>query len=591
VGNLIFEGKSYEEAVEKGLKHFNISEDQAKITVIKEGKKVFGVSVEAFVVDVVPLYSIEERIDGYYKILYRDDGVYLEVHAPVGSGAGISVEDVRKRLEYKKVESVDYEAVARAIKSGEDNTLRIAPPQEELKYDASIIVEISPDATKAFMTLLPPDGGKMITAEEAVEILKQNGIVVGLDHEKIQKVITENIYGKPVQIAAAILPEDGKNGYVDYKIKYNKNRKPTIKDDGSVDFRELDLIENVKAGQVLAVLVPPTPGVDGTDVRGNTIKAKPGIPSRIQKGKNTDLIENGTVLVSLLDGQVSESGGKINVFPVYEVAGNVDNSTGNIHFVGKVVVRGNVLTGFEIEAEGDIEVNGVVEGANLRSGGNIILKRGVQGRGRGSLVCMGNLYSKFIENCNVQAEGDVVAEAIMHSKVTSKSIVEVKGRKGLIVGGTVAARMEISAKIVGSPMATLTYLEVGVDPDLRRDVDRLSRSVEEDQKSIEQLNLSIATITKMAQKGRVPADKKILLAKCIEAKAQIEENIKEKKAQLALLKSQLEAVSKGRVRVKEILYPGIVVTIGSSSLHIKDQLEYVTLYRSEGEIKMGTFEA
>lgn len=42
-------------------------------------------------------------------------------------------------------------------------------------------------------------------------------------------------------------------------------------------------------------------------------------------------------------------------------------------------MTGNVTTGFAIKAEGDIIVNGVVEGATLVSGGNIVLKRGMQG--------------------------------------------------------------------------------------------------------------------------------------------------------------------------------------------------------------------
>ena len=144
--------------------------------------------------------------------------------------------------------------------------------------------------------------------------------------------------------------------------------------------------------------------------------------------------------MALVDGHVSFTGGKLNVYPVYEVRGNVDNSTGNINFVGKVVVKGNVLTGFEIKAEGDIEVEGVVEGAKLEAGGNILLKRGAQGSGRGVLICQGSLVSRFIENCTVEAGGDIIADAIMHCSISSKSSIELKGRKGLLVGGNTAAR-------------------------------------------------------------------------------------------------------------------------------------------------------
>lgn len=56
----------------------------------------------------------------------------------------------------------------------------------------------------------------------------------------------------------------------------------------------------------------------------------------------------------------------------------------------------------------------------------------------------------------------------MHCSISSKSSIELKGRKGLLVGGNTAARNEIRAITIGSPMATTTIIEVGVDPDLRK---------------------------------------------------------------------------------------------------------------------------
>ena len=282
--------------------------------------------------------------------------------------------------------------------------------------------------------------------------------------------------------------------------------------------------------------------------------------------------------------------GKLNVYPVYEVKGSVDNSTGDIRFVGKVVVRGNVLTGFSIKADGDIEVDGVVEGAKLESEGNILLKRGAQGSGRGSLICKGSLVSKFIENCTVEVGGDIVADAIMHSIISSKSTIELKGRKGLLVGGKVAARNEIRAKTIGSPMATVTTIEVGIDPDLRKNMDSIVKKLEQEKKSLEQVNFNIGLIAKMAKKGYVPENKKVLLKKCVELKAQLEENIKQHETLVNGMKEQLNTISRGRVKVQNVVYPGTVITIGSSTMHVKDPVEYATFYRMGGEIKLGSYE-
>ncbi len=588
---MLFRGKTFEQAVNEGLEYFGITHEMAEIFLVK------GVSPEEvaqdgseYVVEVCPIGDISVNADGNFRLLYKEDGVYLKVNPPVGDGEGIKAQDVKDKLDYKRVEDVDEDALERAIASTETVSVKIAPYQQEVKYSATLTVEITKDNLAAYAVMIPPDGGDLLTEDRAVSIINQNGVTAGIDRDSIRDMVTKNIYGIPIQVAAAVEPKDGENGYVEFRIEIDKKKKLTVSEDGTVNFYELGLIENVRTGQVLAKLVPPTEGTDGQDVRGNPIKAKPGTAARLPKGKNTEITDDNDKLVALKDGQASYSNGKLNVYPVYEVPGNVDNSTGNIRFVGKVVVRGHVLTGFEIHADGDIEVNGVVEGAKLVSGGNIILKRGAQGSGRGVLMCEGSLVSKFIENCSVEAGGEIVAEAIMHSTISSKSAVELKGKKGLLVGGNVSVRNEIRAKTIGSPMATTTFIEVGVDPERRKNMDILVKKIEKEKKSLKQVNFNISLIAKMAKQGYVPENKKILLKKCVGLKSQLEENIKLNETTLARMKEQLNAISKGRIAVERMVYPGTVIAIGSSTMHIKDPLEYVSFYRVGGEIKLGSFE-
>ena len=87
------------------------------------------------------------------------------------------------------------------------------------------------------------------------------------------------------------------------------------------------------------------------------------------------LSEDGLALLAAIDGKAEMIDGRINVYAVYEVLGNVDNSTGNIDFIGNVIINGNVLTGFEVKAGGYIEVRGVVEGAKIIAQGDVLLKK------------------------------------------------------------------------------------------------------------------------------------------------------------------------------------------------------------------------
>ena len=587
---MLFRGKTLREAVGKGLEHFGITHETAEVNLVKGVDPDRTDDDVEFIVEVTPIDDVQVDVDGNFKLLYLEDGVYIEVNPPVGRGESVRVEDIEEKLAYKKVEGIDPEALKRAADVKERERIRIAPYQQEVKYPASLEVEITEDNNQAYAVMIPPDGGAPLSEDDVVKALNDNGVVAGIDRDAIRNMVTKNIYGIPVLVAKAVPPQNGDNGYIEYKVDIKKERGPVVNEDGTVNFHELGLIENVRKGQVLARIVPPTEGEDGQDVRGNVLKAKPGVPARLVKGKNTEVTEDNTMLVAMVDGQVSLTNGKLNVYPVYEVRGNVDNSTGNINFVGKVVVRGNVLTGFEIKAEGDIEVDGVVEGAKLEAVGNILLKRGAQGSGRGVLICQGSLVSRFIENCTVEAGGDIIADAIMHCNISSRSSIELKGRKGLLVGGNTAARNEIRAVTIGSPMATTTVIEVGVDPDLRKNMDIIVKKLEKEKKSLEQVDLNIGLIAKIAKKGNLPENKKMLLKKCIDLKAQLQENIKQHEFLLKDMKEQFNTISKGKVKVQNVIYPGTVITIGPSTYHVKDSVKFATFQRIGGEIKIGSFD-
>ncbi len=588
---MIFRGKTYQEAVNKGLKHFGVTYDMAEVYLVK-GKATTKTADEEgeFVVEISPLDNIPANIDGNFRVLYEKDGVYIKVNPPIGNGKSVMAEDIRGNLEFKDVKDIDEDAVIKAANAVNTETVKIAPPQEEVKYPATLEINIEKDNRSAYAVMIPPNGGEALTKSGAIAILNERGIIVGLDHDSIQNMIAKNIYGAPVLVATAIKPINGKDGYVDYKVEIDKKRELKTRENGTIDFHELDLIENVKAGQLLAELILPTKGKDGQDVLGNPIEAKAGAPARLPKGKNTKVTDDNVNLVAVVDGQVSFINGRLNIHPIYEVRSNVDNSTGNIRFVGKVRVGGNVLTGFEIHADGDIEVHGVVEGAKLVSGGDIILKRGAQGSGRGVLICEGSLVSRFIENCTVETKGDITAEAIMHSVIRCKSNIELKGRKGLLVGGNTSAGKEIRAKTIGSPMATATYVEVGIDPNLKINIDNLSKKLGEEKKSLEQVEANIKMVAKIAKTGYVPENRRVLLQKCLNLKSQLEENIKQNTAKLKNMQDRLDVKSMGRINVEDVVHAGTTITIGTSKMHIRDSLEFVSFYRAHGEIKLGTYE-
>lgn len=526
--------------------------------------------------------------DGYYEIKYQGDGVYLVVYPAVGSGRRITAEEVVSKLNHKQVKSFARASIELAVLKADKTPVRIAEAQEEIKVNASASVSVSQDKMKAFITINSPEGGSMLRLEEIVELLAKNGVIYGINKSTLETIIKYPVYNEMICVAEGTPPVNGQNGRVDYCFDVRRDGKPTILEDGRVDYRELNLVESVHQGQMLCSLVLPVKGTPGKTVYGAVLPALNGNPAKVPKGRNVEVTGDGQSLIAAIDGQVSFIDGKVNVFANYEVHADVDPTTGNINFIGNVTVRGNVLSGFTIEAGGNVEVWGVVEGATIKAGGDIILRRGMQGVSKGVLVSGGDIIAKYIEYSSVEARNDIKSEAIMHSNVKCGNRLELGGRKGLLVGGTCKVGNEVAAKVIGSQMNTVTDIEVGVDPHLRERYKACREEVATIEADIKKAEQAIAILKKLEQAGALTPEKQDIMAKSVRTKIYYSNRIEEIKAEVAQIEARLQQEANGKIKIYSIAYPGTKVAIGSCIMYIKENLQYCTLYRDGADVRVGS---
>lgn len=524
-----------------------------------------------------------------YEITYREDGVYLTVYPPVSYLNKVNENDILNHVVKKGIKGYWANIVAEAVRQRDGRPVKIAEAQPEQKVDSMVEAFASEDKMQGFIQATRPEGGGQApTFDLVMQALRDKGIVACIDEEKIKEFVGHPVYDVPVLVAKGIPPENGKNGSVHYLFDIEKDRKPIIMEDGTVNYKDINLIDNVTKDQKLAEVTPPTPGKNGINVVGTELKALDGKPAVIPRGRGVYLNPEGTELYAEIDGQLQIVDGKVNVFSVYEVPADVDNSTGNIRFIGNVSVRGNVLSGFEIEAGGDIEVNGVVEGARLRAAGNIILKRGMVGGGKGELVAGGDIIAKFIENCKVDVGGDLKAEAIMHCDVKCGNSIILGGRKGLLVGGTARVGKSVEVKYLGNQMFTQTIVEVGFDPHLRERLKLLKTELVKMEEGLAKANQAIALLNKIkAATGELSPDKRELLAKSTRTKFYHENKVMEYKKEIAEIEDKLQQGANGKIKVFGSVYPGVRVAIGNAMLYIKEETKYCTLYSDGADIRFG----
>ena len=238
-----------------------------------------------------------------------------------------------------------------------------------------------------------------------------------------------------------------------------------------------------------------------------------------------------------------------------------------------------------------MEIYGVVEAAEIDAERNIILHRGIQGRDKGFLKAGLDVVARFIENTKVNAGNEIlVSEAIMHSYIYASRSIKVLGKKGLLVGGVVKAGEEIQAKTIGSLMATKTEIEVGADPEQKKQITIIINTLTEINSNLCKVMQSINLLNKLNQKGMLTEEKKIMLQKLLNTRDELlkqKDEFERKKNELELM---MQVYTKAKVSVANRIYPGVNITIGNASLRIREQIEYATFYNFENQIKFTTYE-
>jgi hypothetical protein len=408
-----------------------------------------------------------------------------------------------------------------------------------------------------------------------------------LNQEKWHEVLQnwDRFLGEKVLLAEGKLPVDGQDAELIYHFQ-QKNKTSLIDDDRkTVDLYELNKIINVKKGEKLVSKIPATSGEDGIDVFGNVIPAISGHDKSIPTGKNVVLNMEKDALYACLDGQVQLENQKIHVFPIYEVNGDVDAAIGHIDFVGTVVIRGNVLTGFRINASHEIHVNGTVEGATLVAGGSIHIHDGITAGFKGRIETGENLTVAFIQEANVYAKKDItVMNSIIHSDVKAGGNITCSGR-GLIVGGEVKAGGSIQLKWAGNEAFTPTSLVVGVDPAIVEELENALNQLKSLENNETQLNQGLQYLDQIIRmKGALPKDKLMLKIKLNDQLLRLKKEKMRLKQQIEILEQHFKEVDKGNIIVTSSIYPGVTIKIGKYAKHVTQNMKGARFQCIQNEI-------
>jgi len=97
-------------------------------------------------------------------------------------------------------------------------------------------------------------------------------------------------------------------------------------------------------------------------------------------------------------------------------------------------------------------------------------------------------------------------------------------------------------------------------------------------------------LKKLEMMGKLPLDKQEILLKSVNTRTYFINRINDLKEQMLQLEEKFHENANGKVRIQNYIYPGTRVSIGKSSLNIKEPIQFCCLYKDSADIRIGSYD-
>lgn len=552
----IVKGTDLPSLLSKVAKRFNVDINKIKYEVLRKTPELE--------VKVWTEHETEAPEDNNFSIELRDDGIFLTVKE-IDDVKSSTLKKILKYMEENKIKDTSIEAIEEALFKLNE-AVKIAEFDKEYYIDSVPIIEVF-NNMEATLKITKPNKGRETTLESILKLAEEKGIVFGLRKKAIQTMLSEKIYDRKVILAKGKDVKHGTDAIIKYTFQKTSNIENTssksTKDVKSIDFKELNLFQNVAVDEILAQKIPLTYGEDGIDIFGKTISAK--VPKDIQiiPGRNTYLTDDEMYLKSQIDGQLIQKGKSLSVEPLLTIPGNVDYATGNIDFLGSVIVKGNVISGFSIKSGEDIYIEGLVEDCELTAEGSIIVNNGILGNEEflHTIYAKEGIKAQFIQHMKIKTNGSVeVNKHILHSTVEAGDKVIVTSGTGKIIGGEIKAQKGIECNIAGGPFETPTKLILDVYSETVKEESEINKEMlvlEENKFKIEKLLKDVEPI-----KDALSDDMKLKVDEALKQLSAINNRYITLQEDRSFIEEQRQSIKTHSIRVLNKVYPGVIIKIG-----------------------------
>jgi len=419
-----------------------------------------------------------------------------------------------------------------------------------------IKVTISKDRLQAFMSVSDYTDLKL---SDIVKTLQEAGLTYGIQGENIKTAFNHKILNTDILVAYGKPPVQGVDAKIECLVDITPQTLAEIIDDKN-DYVPVT-ISNVKKGQKLFKVEPHTAGVAGISINGSEIFAKPGRPARPIKGRNVRFSPyNPNYLVSEVDGNLVWDELRANVMPDYKAFGSLGVLNGDIYFIGNLIVTGNINPGIKVKTGGNLEVWGNVEDSTLEAEGDIVIRGGFFGHGKGKLFAKGNITVSLVDNQLVHSLRTItIKKECVNANLNAYTI---QAESASIFGGTITAFDSIEVRELGRSQNVITKVSIGSKLHKMNMIRILENEIREIETYSKKLNESANyLLAKRMKFGFITPDEEL---DYLTTKDELKEMVMKLKSLMERREfyiSKLNDRINPRLRILDSIYPNVLLSI------------------------------
>ncbi len=391
--------------------------------------------------------------------------------------------------------------------------------------------------------------------------------------EKLQASIRQAAAQSPrldgAEILVATLPKQPIDGRIEWSADFFNPGFEVDEATGRINFRRRIGNRNVAQGQLLATVVDPVSGTNGIDLQGSVVRVRKPRRCKIRVGENVEADASGLNFFATLAGRIRWHKELLSVDRTFEIQGDLGLETGDISHDGAVLVHGDILHGSRLEAVGDIEVMGTIEGAQVQTGGALHVHGGITGDEHTRIVAAGGVQARFVLDAHILSGGDITVESeVVHSNLSARGAVYVPN--GRLVGGEINALGGVDVGQIGSPASVPTIVVAGEDHSIEGQIAILKNKLRLATENVEKVHNTLAPLR--GKIANLPEKSKVALRTLLGNLPAMEAAVEELKESIAEAYAESHALARPVILVRSRLYPESRLRIHHETLHVGEEV-------------------